>query len=326
MQTFKRILPWLKTLLGVGLILVVILQVDWGELVGYLWSADPMWMILGLGFVLLGLLVKTIRWGVLLHSFNVRIAPRKVMEAYLTGQALNILLPARGGEFARFGLVSADKPHSSAETASSILMEKSLDVLALGVLVGFLFLALPGKTGMDVLDTILPRLGGLFLGLLLLIFILVMIWPVVYSRLRRNLQGWPLGILEGFQRGVSIWLQWIRQPKHTLPAVTLTIFNWLVMWVTNLIMFRAAGLAVGGVVAALVLALVMIGLLPAWMPGNIAPFYFFASVGLLPFNIPLDLGLAFAVVLHAVVTLPVLLLGGLILLLHGGKIRQREQP
>ena len=69
-----------------------------------------------------------------------------------------------------------------------------------------------------------------------------------------------------------------------------------------------------------------IGLLPAWMPGNIAPFYFFASVGLRPLNVPLDLGLGFAVVLHAVVTLPVLLLGRLILRLHGGKIRQREQP
>lgn len=69
----------------------------------------------------------------------------------------------------------------------------------------------------------------------------------------------------------------------------------------------------------------MIGLLPAWMPGNIAPFYFFATLGLLPFNIPLNLGLAFAVILHAVVTLPVLLLGGLILLFHGGKIGQRER-
>lgn len=69
----------------------------------------------------------------------------------------------------------------------------------------------------------------------------------------------------------------------------------------------------------------MIGLLPAWMPGNIAPFYFFATLGLLPFNTPLNLGLAFVVILHAVVTLPVLLLGGLPLLFHGGKIRQGER-
>ena len=36
------------------------------------------------------------------------------------------------------GLVSADKPHLSPETASSIVMEKSLDVLALGALVGLM--------------------------------------------------------------------------------------------------------------------------------------------------------------------------------------------
>ena len=153
-----------------------------------------------------------------------------------------------------------------------------------------------------------------------------MIWPKIYSRLRGELKGWPNRLMEAFQRGVSIWLQWIRQPKKTIPAVSLTLVNWILMWITNLLIFRAVGLTAGGVAAALVLALVMIGLMPAWMPGNIAPFYFFATLGLLPFNIPLDLGLAFAVVLHAVVTLPVLLLGGLILLFHGGKIRKGERP
>jgi uncharacterized protein (TIRG00374 family) len=323
---FKRWLPWLKTVLGVVLLLVVILQVDWGDLVGYLRDADPAWMIVGVAVVLVGLLVKAVRWGVLLHSFNVNVAPPKVLEAYLTGQALNILLPARGGEFVRFGLVSADEPHLSPEIASSIVMEKSLDVIALGALVCFLLLALPANTGTEALGTIIPRLGGLFIGLLVLIFVFVMIWPKVYSRLRGELKGWPNRLLEAFQRGVSIWLRWIRQPKKTIPAVALTLVNWILMWITNLVIFRAVGLTAGGVAAALVLALVMIGLMPAWMPGNIAPFYFFATLGLLPFNIPLDLGLAFAVVLHAVVTLPVLLLGGLILLFHGGNIRQRQRP
>ncbi len=162
-ERLKRWLPWFKTLLGVGLLLIVILQVDWGDLVGYLRDADPAWMILGGAVVLLGLLVKAVRWGVLLHSFNVKVAPPKVLEAYITGQALNILLPARGGEFARFGLISAEKSHLLPETASSIVVEKSLDVLALGALVGFLFLALPANTGTDALGTILPRLGGLFI-------------------------------------------------------------------------------------------------------------------------------------------------------------------
>jgi uncharacterized membrane protein YbhN (UPF0104 family) len=320
----KRWLPWLKILLGVGLLLVVIIQVDWGDLVGYLLDVDPAWMILGLAVVLVGLLVKAVRWGVLLHSFNVKVAPSKVLEAYLTGQALNILLPARGGEFARFGLVSADKPQLSPEIASSIVMEKSLDVLGLGALVGFLLLALPANTGTDALGTILPRLGGLFIGLIVLIFVFVMVWPVIYSRLRGNLKGWPDRLIEAFQRGVTIWLLWIRQPKKTIPAVALTLVNWILMWITNLVIFRAVGLAAGGVAAALVLALVMIGLLPAWMPGNIAPFYFFATLGLLPFNIPLDLGLAFAVVLHAVVTLPTLLIGGVILLLPGRRSRLND--
>lgn len=59
------------------------------------------------------------------------------------------------------------------------------------------------------------------------------------------------------------------------------------------------------------LTLVYVGLFPALMPGNIGPFYFFARLALLPFGIIQDQAIIFAVILHAIVTLPALL-GGLI--------------
>jgi hypothetical protein len=98
------------------------------------------------------------------------------------------------------------------------------------------------------------------------------------------------------------------------PGVWLTILIWGVMWLTNLLLFKSLGLALGGTAAGLVLISVYVGLLPALMPGNIGPFYFFARLALLPFGILSDPALVFAVVLHAIVTLPPLL-GGVIGLL-----------
>ncbi len=52
------------------------------------------------------------------------------------------------------------------------------------------------------------------------------------------------------------------------------------------------------------------------MPGNIGPFYYFARLAVLPFGINHDQAFVFAVVLHAIVTLPPLLGGAIGLLVR----------
>src|SRR4030042_3779736 len=112
----------------------------------------------------------------------------------------------------------------------------------------------------------------------------------------------------------------MRNPRQVFPGVLLTILIWGVMWLTNLILFKSLSLPLGGTAAGLVLILIYIGLLPALMPGNIGPFYFFASLALLPFGILHEQAFVFAVVLHAIVTLPPLLGGVLGLLLRSDRV------
>ena len=90
---------------------------------------------------------------------------------------------------------------------------------------------------------------------------------------------------------------------------------WGLMWSTNLLLFKSLGLYLGGTAGGLVLVLVYIGLFPALMPGNIGPFYFFARLALLPIGIIQDQAVVFAVLLHAIVTLPPLLGGAVGLLI-----------
>lgn len=86
------------------------------------------------------------------------------------------------------------------------------------------------------------------------------------------------------------------------------------MIATNAVLFKAMGLPLGGEAAGLVMLLVMIGLLPAVMPGNIGPFYFFARLALVPFHVDPQLAIAYVIVLHLIVTLPPVLGGGLLLI------------
>ena len=317
MQTFKRILPWLKALIGLALLAFVLLWVDWSVALVYLRSADLSWLLLGVVFALLLLMVKTIRSGLLLRHVRVRVTAFQVFEAYMAGQALNILLPFRGGEVVRFSMLGAADPERAPESASSIVAEKALDALALALLVGVLLLTLPAGRAAEAMAHLLPQVGALLLmlwGLLLLGFFL---WPYLFPMLNRHAGGSVSRVMERADETILRWRDWLLSPRRMLPVFMLTLLNWLLMWVMNLILFKAVGIPLGGAAAALVLALLMVGLLPAVSPGNIGPFHFFATLALRPFGVPVEQGMAFAILLHAVVTLPTLLIGGVILLLPG---------
>ena len=62
----------------------------------------------------------------------------------------------------------------------------------------------------------------------------------------------------------------------------------------------------GGTASGLVLISVYLGCCST-NAGQSGPFYFFASMALIPFGIIHDQALTFAVILHAIVTLPALL-------------------
>ncbi len=87
------------------------------------------------------------------------------------------------------------------------------------------------------------------------------------------------------------------------------------MGLTNELLFTSLGLSLDWQAAGLVMILVYFGVLPALMPGNIGPFTFFAQLALLPFSVEASTALAFAVILYVLVNLPMLIIGGILLLI-----------
>jgi predicted anti-sigma-YlaC factor YlaD len=87
------------------------------------------------------------------------------------------------------------------------------------------------------------------------------------------------------------------------------------MALTNRLVFQTLALDLGWDAAILVLILVYLGILPALMPGNVGPFTYFAQLALLPFAVNNNLAVAFAVILFVIVTIPPLLISGILMLL-----------
>ena len=329
MDTNKRLLDTQTILRGLRIALGLILLVfalqgaNWIELRKSLTAANLTWLLPALGVVVIGLVLKIWRWSTLLHNFDLENPFRLVSEAYLAGQAANILLPIRGGELIRIGMMGkgeadGDNEFRLARLAGTIAVEKFLDLLAL---TGLTLLVLPSLRSLG--SQYIPQGLAVFSVAAIAFLVVYVLWaPRLWSVIQRKIQGshprWIVRSAEVIGQFIASSV-WLRDWRKISSSLLITLVIWCLMWATNLLAFRSVYLRADPLMAGLVLVLVYIGLIPALMPGNIGPFYFFAQLALRAFDIPLDQALAFAILLHAVVTLPVLVIGGVILLASGRK-------
>ncbi len=303
----------LKMIVGVSFLVLSLIGVDWSQLKTSIEAIDLCWLLLVLLSVLIGLFLKILRSYLFIKNFGVQVSFGRVTQAFFLGQSLNILLPSRGGDLLRVGYLSAEQPSLVAQVTAAIGVEKYLDLLAMTAVALGVAAYLPAARASWVRQWLLPLSA---LASLILIMMLVF-GPWLWKRVQPVLARWDnrwlqraLGLIDRLVRS-SIWL---RDLSLLVPAALLTTVIWIVMWTTNLFLFRGLSLEVPLAAGGLVLVLIYLGVLPALMPGNIGPFYFFAQQGMIPFGAPAEKALAFAILLHAVVTVTPLLASAISLL------------
>lgn len=317
MMSESKRLPYfnmLKVLVGLALLVISLWGVDWGILGKSLVQASITGMLGLIGTVLLGLFLKITRSFILLRNFGVPISFSRTTEAFFLGQSVNILLPSRGGDLVRLGYLSADKAALLPQVTAAVILEKLLDFIAMTTVALGVSAYLPSDRAFWVRNWLLPVsiLAAVVLGVAVL-------WgPLIWSRVQGHLIRQPRPWVKRFVQRVDRFIAnslWLRDPGRQVLPILLTLLIWSVMWWTNMVLFKSLSLQVPQVAGGLVLILGYIGVLPNLMPGNVGPFYFFVQLGLLPFGITQENGLAYTVILHAVVTATPLVASGISMLL-----------
>jgi len=229
------------------------------------------------------------------------------------GQAVNILLPSRGGDLLRLGYLSANQPETIPQVTASFGLEKFLDLLAMTAISLGVAAYLPSERVSWIKVWLLPV--SILAAILLLVMILwgPQLWKVLRNRLSNKSHNWVQIGIQVMDKFVESSL-WLRDPRYLIPAVLLTVLIWAVMWMTNLTLFAGFRFQLPIVAGGLVLILAFIGAMPAVIPGNVGPYYFFNQLGVMSFGISQEAALAFAVLKHAVVILTPLIASGISML------------
>ena len=310
----KPIALIIKTIVGISFLLISIMGIDWEQLKTSINTIHAGWFFSVILAVVIGLVLKILRSYMFMKNFGLHLSYGRVTEAFFLGQALNIISPTRSGDIFRIGYLSAEKPAMIAQVTAAVGVEKFLDLLTLTAVCLGVAVYLPLENMSWVRHWLLPLRALASLALCGIIFFGPGIWQRTRNVLSRCRGAWV-------HKGIALVDQlvqsslWLRDYSLLVPAILLTTLIWAVMWATNLLLFRGLALQVPLAAGGLVLVLVYIGVLPALMPGNIGPFYFFAQQGVIPFGASAEKALVFAIVLHAVVTITPLLASAVSMLL-----------
>lgn len=302
-------------LVGVVCLWLSLRGADFASLGAEIASLSPPLVILATVCVFLVAVTKALRWQWLYGSA----LPSRTWSTHfailMISQMLNLVIPVRLGELARLGLMHQEGRQVGV-TFGTIVVEKSLDLLAVGLIV---LLAVPLVLIPPSLETQFST-GGLLLGGSVFVTLMVI----------GRFQGSLIDLLARIPKPKNHrWARWLGKARHGITAVLTSIGSlrgqqlvrvaaltsgvWLLSLLTVQIMLLAFDLRLGwGAPLALMLALTTSN----WMPTPPAMIGVVGAVTmavLSAFGVDQTRGLALGTVLNAVLVGPPVLMGGVAL-------------
>lgn len=271
-------------------------------------AAQYGWVIPGLAVYFLSVLVRSWRWAYLLRGAK-RLSGTRLFPIMVIGYMGNDLFPFRLGELLRAYVLWRQERVNLGTTFTTAVVERLFDglTMVLFVLVGLLFIPLTA-----LLQRVVTVGGAVFAGALVL-FLALAASPELLRRIARAVSGvlvphrWRepvLGLLEGVIAGLAVF----RNLGDVLVTFGLTVLVWLLetgkYWLVSqafaLHLSYPAILLMGGAVN-------LLTALPS-LPGYVGTFELGIKI-LQGIGAPADVAGSYILVLHALLWLPVVLLG-----------------
>jgi hypothetical protein len=306
-------------LLALALFWVVLRNVDPAATLAALREASP-WGLLLAAVLLLGHNVFRVwRWGLLLRPVRASIPFRPRLSAVIIGYLTTWTIPGRLGEFVRPVLLSAKERIPLGPCIGSIVADRLLDGVAIVILfaVGTWRTPLSGAASGHALRV---RQVAVWLLVFLIAALVGLVaaggvrgriagWSTGASRLRRGVGHTVLSLLDGAAA--------LRRPALVAPILAHSVLAWFLIALGTWVGIRACGAEVSlGAVFMLLPPLALGVALPT--PGGAGGYHAAMAFGLeLLFGVSGPVAVSAGILMHLVVTVPILCLGLVFLRLDG---------
>jgi uncharacterized protein (TIRG00374 family) len=292
-------------------------DVEFHEVVRHLREANPWLFLAAVAVSTVGIHIRAMRWKALLAPVRRDMPFQPRMAGTAVGFAMNNLLPARVGEFARALVCARLGNVKLASTFGSLVVERVFDgILVVGILVGVLVFEDFPPTAEGVLQArsaarwAMVVIGGI--GVVVVMLAAFPTWSVrvgeavatrvLPERLRRPV----VDTLHAFLGGLAV----LREPRLLLQSVAWALFQWFFLATSFWLGFLAFGITEPGYGGALFLqsAISLAVSVPSG-PGFFGPFEAASRFGLALWGVEETRAVSFAIGFHIGGWLSVTLLG-----------------
>ena len=307
----KGIIQTLKFLafLAVGILLMWIAfrSVDFSKLGAELKKANYSWLLLSILFSLFAFISRARRWVLLINPLGFNPSTKNAFYSLMTGYLANVALP-RIGEITRCVALGKKEKIPVDQLIGTVVVERTIDFFSLLLIMVILIFTSGSQIGLFLKESLLIPIQlkviavfGNSWTLWIILFLLGSITLFLMVRYKKSLRKMRFfAKMFDLARGVINGLKTITNLKRKWEFVFHTIFIWvnyaLMTWVVVFAIQSMSHLTFGNSIFILVIG----GLaMSAPVPSGMGAFHYFVSQGLLIVNgIPVEDGLAYALLAH----------------------------
>ena len=295
--------------LSLGVTYLALRDIDFSRFWRALTNGEPEWLAPAFGVFALAYAVRLLRWSILFApESRPRIGP--LVRALLAGEFFTSLLPvARFGDVARIVVLYRAAGTSRAETAGTIVAERTYDA---GALLLLLFVAVPFAPPVTWLRAAALGLAAVGLGLTVALIVLNVFGSRPIGFVLR-----PFARLSGFSRDrtdlaaarILRGLRGLRRPRVAAAAFALSGASWLCVAASYSLAMRVVDVHLGLDAGIVVAVATTFSLLVPGLPASVGLFEAATIVALKPFGVDATRALSAGVVIHVLTFAPFLVLG-----------------
>jgi uncharacterized protein (TIRG00374 family) len=271
-------------------------------------GADYWWVVPAAAVTPVVLVMRTARWRRLFRDPSA-VPPRAAFAALSIGILFSAVLPWRAGEVPRLVALRRTAEISSFEIATTIVVERVLDVISLALIGLAVWAFLPAGSWTPAL---LVLCGGLVGGFALFMTLLLLLKDRFPAFLEAVLRRLPLVSDERAhtaQLAIVAGTTGLTDLARLARLLGFSLLIWAVAGVSALLLLPAFGLGDRPLAAVLVIVTSTFAIAVPAGPGSVGVFEAAAQAALVLFGAAASVALSYAVIFHAVVLLPAVLIG-----------------
>jgi uncharacterized protein (TIRG00374 family) len=315
-------------LIGMLFLYLAARKVDFGLMRAAFTKVNYWFVLVAVPVIFFSHFLRALRWRYLMDPIK-RVDVASLFSALLIGYMANILMPAHLGELLRAYVLGKRREVSASSTFATIVVERIIDVIALLLLMVFAVLLYPFPEWINRAGyALLLGTVGLFVFLVLLKRYFVFFERYLTLFLRPLPQAWQAKLARGIRSFVIGIVPLRRGWDYPIVAV-LSLAIWACYgFIIHLVLYAFDFVSVYHLpwsTSLIVLVITTIGIVVPSSPGYVGTYHWLCQISLAMYGVPAGPALSFAILIHGVNFLPVLILGLILAYIEGVEVFRAQE-